>query len=316
MWDGSRKRVADEFGRTGRMPETFWGVLLWGSLAVFSSVNALADETAATDMSAVDSASASDAIPEVIVTAERRETSLEKTPVSVGVIGGVQVNEERYNQLSDLSSSVASLQVPAASTPSLSYLFIRGIGTVSPTYDGAVGIYVDDVYQARIINSGIFGLPDIEQIEVLRGPQGTLYGQNTSAGAIKIISKTPGDDVQAYAQASGGDYGQVDSRIYVSGPLIPGVLAAGLAISHVENHGFTYDADTDREVNATHTDQARAKLHLTPGIEGLSATLSFYVLGDRSDNAYESPLNVPHPDPRVTYENLNLQIHDDAFLTS
>jgi len=315
--DGSSMRVAGEFGRRARVRESFWGMLVSGSLALFSSAGALADETATTDMTPVDTTNASNSIPEVIVTAERRETSLETTPVSVGVISGAQVNEQQYNQLSDLSSAVASLQVPAASTPSLSYLFIRGIGTVSPTYDGAVGIYVDDVYQARIINSGIFGLPDIEQIEVLRGPQGTLYGQNTSAGGIKIISKTPGDEIQAYVQASGGDYGQVDARAYVSGPLIPSVLAAGVAVSHVENHGFTYDAYTDREVNATKTDQARVKFHLTPGIEGgLSATLSLYLLRDRSDNAYESPLNVPNPNPRTTYENLNLQIHDDAYLTA
>jgi iron complex outermembrane recepter protein len=335
---GSKKRVADAFGRVVRARDTLLGVgllfdvRLLGAVAlvsgaVLSPASVSAAEIATSDVvpmdaspvdaaPGVDAAGVADSIPEVIVTAERRATSLEKTPVSVGVIGGAQVNDEQYNQLSDLSSSVASLQVPAASTPSLAYLFIRGIGTVSPTYNGAVGIYVDDVYQARVINSGIFGLPDVEQIEVLRGPQGTLYGQNTSAGAIKIISKTPGDEVQAFVQAAAGDYGQVDSRAYVSGPLIPGVLAAGVAVSHIENHGFTYDADTNREVNATNTDQARVKLHLTPGIEGLSATLSLYVLRDRSDNAYESPLNVPDPNPRVTYENLNLQIHDDAFLTA
>jgi len=254
---------------------------------------------------------------EILVTAERRTTPLQTTPVSVGVIGGDAIQSQNLTAMRDLSSSVASLQVPSSSTPSLAYLFIRGIGTVSPTYNGAVGIYVDDVYQARIINSGVFGLPDVQQVEVLRGPQGTLYGQNTSAGAIKIISRTPNDETTGSFSTSAGNKKQFDARGYVSGPLIPGVLSASIAYAHEEVGGITYNATLDKKVNRVRTDQGRLKFHFTPsGDEGPDAVLSLYFLRDRSDNGTPSPLNVPNPDPRVTYENMDLGIHNNAFLGS
>ncbi|WBO21362.1 TonB-dependent receptor [Sphingomonas abietis] len=254
---------------------------------------------------------------EIVVTAERRTTPLQTTPLSVGVLSGKDIQEQKLVQLRDLSSSVAGLQVPAAATPSLSYLFIRGIGTISPTYSGAVGIYVDDVYQARVINSGIFGLPDIERIEVLRGPQGTLYGQNTSAGAIKIVSKTPGNDFTGSFSLAAGNLKQLDGSAYVSGPIVTDVLSASFAYAHDETGGFTENVTLGKKVNRVHTDQGRVKLHFTPaGDAGPDVNASFYFLRDRSDNAALSPLNVADPNPRVTYENLDLRIHNNNYLGS
>jgi iron complex outermembrane receptor protein len=254
---------------------------------------------------------------EIVVTAERRTTPLQKTPVSVGVIGGEELANQNQTLLRDLSNSVAGLQVPVATSPSLPYLFIRGIGTTSPTYSGAVGIYVDDVYQARIINSGVFGLPDVERIEVLRGPQGTLYGQNTSAGAIKIVSRTPDNTTTGSIAVAAGNYDQLNVNAYLSGPLVADRLYASIAYSHENVGGFVYNATLNKQVNRVHTDQGRIKLRFTPSGEGgTDITLSGYFLRDRSDNSASIPLNVPNPDPRTTYENMDLGIHNDAYLAS
>jgi iron complex outermembrane receptor protein len=283
-----------------------------------------AEDAAAADVAAAD-AVAYDAAgdrrlddgADIIVTAERRATPLQRTPVSVGVIGGDAIQDQKQTLLRDLSNSVAGLQVPVPTTPSLSYLFIRGIGTTSPTYNGAVGIYVDDVYQARIINSGVFGLPDVERIEVLRGPQGTLYGQNTSAGAIKIVSKTPDNDFTGSVSIAAGNHRQLNGNVYVSGPVVQDRLYASLAYAHENIGGFVYNATLDKKVNRVHTDQGRVKLRFTPSGEGgTDIVLSGYFLRDRSDNSALIPLNVPNPDPRVTYENMDLGYHNDAYLAS
>lgn len=253
---------------------------------------------------------------EVIVTAERRSTRLQSTPLSVGVVGGRELQEQNLSLLRDLSGSVASLQVPASKTPSLSYLFVRGIGTTSPTYNGAVGIYVDDVYQARVINSGVFGLPDVERIEVLRGPQGTLYGQNTSAGAIRIISRTPGDYWTGSVSLAAGNHNQRNVSLYAGGPLSERV-SASVAVAHEHVGGTTWNATLNKHVDAVRTTQGRVKLHYRPVSErGPTATLSVYFLNDQSDNGSSIPLNVPNPDPRVTYENLDLRIDNKNLLAS
>jgi len=306
---GSTSRVS--FGRRTR------AALMAGVIATLGiTATAAAAEAAEAEAGAEAAAQISDAQGDIVVTAERRSTSLQKTPLSVGVVGADQLQGQNVAMLRDLAGSVASLQSPPMFSPTMSYLFIRGIGTSSPTYNGAVGVYIDDVYQARVINSGAFNLPDVEQVEVLRGPQGTLYGQNTSGGAIKLITRKPGDETRGSFSAAIGDYGQFEASGYLSGPIVPGVLAASLAYSHSETGGYTYNATLDKKVNAIRTDQGRFKLRFTPDGSDFEADLSVYFLRDRSDNNSYTPLNVPNPDPRVTFENLDLEIHNNAFLVS
>lgn len=253
----------------------------------------------------------------IFVTATRQRTDPQKTPVSIGVLNATQLRQRDLRTISSLSSSVAGLQVPSPYGSNLPYVFIRGLGTTIPTYSSAVGVYVDDVYQSRTINGGAFGLADVERIEVLRGPQGTLYGQNTSAGAIKIVSRTPGNKTTGYLGISGGTYGQLNADAYVSGPIIKDVLSASLAYAHNENGGYTYDPTLHKEVNRTLSDQGRVKVHFTPLKDhGPDFLLSVYYLGDRSDNMVPSPRGVPGANPRVTYDNVDPRYHNAALSAS
>ena len=121
-------------------------------------------------------------------------------------------------------------------------IFIRGIGQPDAlqTFDPAVGVYVDDVYLSRIRGNQL-DLLDLERIEVLRGPQGTLYGKNTIGGAIKFVSRKPGQDFRATGSIALGSYDQFDLKGAASGP-ITDTLALGFAVMRSKRDGFVEDS--------------------------------------------------------------------------
>jgi iron complex outermembrane receptor protein len=127
------------------------------------------------------------AIEEVVVTSERRSTKLQKTPVAVTSLDATKLAQNGGHLVGDLAGEIPNVEVPRGGlTPTTETFFIRGIGTSDPIQDPAVGLYVDDVYIPRpLSNGGLFDLPDTARVEVLRGPQGTLYGRSTDAGAVR-----------------------------------------------------------------------------------------------------------------------------------
>ncbi len=240
-------------------------------------------------------------VQEVTVTAERADTILRKTPVSVGVVGEGEIQSRGMTQLRDLVGVVAGVVVPNGDANQPQAVGIRGVGVSNPAMSQAVGIYIDDVPLVRGYATGRWDLPDIERIEVLRGPQGTLYGENTTAGAVKYVSIDPSRDAAAWASAALGDYGQREVRGYARGGLGDGPLSASLAFSRRTNDGFGYDATTGQRVNKLDATQFRAKLGLAADAK-TSAVLSVDGLLDRSDtNTVDYPLNAPDAAPRVTF---------------
>jgi len=128
---------------------------------------------------------------DIVVTATRKETKLQQTPVAVSVIGTAFRSEQNVVTLRDLAGQIPGFYTaPAGITPLTNTFFIRGIGNSDPIFDPTVGVYIDDVYLARAIN-GMSDLTDIERVEVLRGPQGTLFGANSSGGAIRYVTRAP-----------------------------------------------------------------------------------------------------------------------------
>ncbi|MCD9033305.1 TonB-dependent receptor [Luteimonas sp. Y-2-2-4F] len=245
-------------------------------------------------------------LDQVVVTAERRATDLQKTPLAVGVIGGERLDRDSVRSLTDIRpGTVAGLDFPNQAGPNMGYRAIRGIGTGAPTTNAAVALYADDVFLPRIINGGIFGLPDVERIEVLRGPQGTLYGQSSSAGAIRIISITPDDAARAWASAGFGSHGTLELKGLVSGAIRPGLLYGSFAYAQRENDGTVWNATLGKDVNRVDTRQARAKFRLTPN-DATEITLSIDVLDDATDNYAWTRANAEGWEPRVTYENKEL----------
>ncbi len=229
-------------------------------------------------------------LKDVVVTATRHATKLQKTPVAVTVVTGKDLAEQNATTTRSLAGKTPGVLIARGGiTPLTEIFFIRGIGNSDPIFDPNVGQYVDDVYLPRAIN-GLGDLTDIQRIEVLRGPQGTLFGDNSDAGAIRYLTKDPTDVTAANFDISGGSYGTLDAHAYVAGPLVPGKLDGSIAYAHDQNNGYTYDPTIGKHVNNQYTDGARAKLLATISPD-LTVLFEADGLLDRSDTGYYSPIH-------------------------
>src|SRR5690606_19446566 len=150
------------------------------------------------------------------ITAEKRETILQKTPVSVSVLNAQKVEDYRLWSLSDLSAVVPNLFIPNGGSD-FPFYSIRGM--YSNSIDQSVAVYIDGVMQYDA-ESTMRNLYDIERMEVLRGPQGTLYGRNAMAGVINIITKKPGNVTSGYADISFANYGTQRYTAGIKTPLV------------------------------------------------------------------------------------------------
>ena len=189
---------------------------LAGASSAWAEVSAEADASAAAD-------DGSYGLSEVVVTAQRSESNLQKTPISISVLNGQDLENRHVQSLVDLVTGGApGLRItPYASRPFNLILNIRGVGvmidTNQPARDPGVGVYIDGVYLGRPqgLNSALF---DVERIEVLKGPQGTLFGRNTEGGALNITSKKPTGEFHLDAIAGAGSYGAHSSEIHLDLP--------------------------------------------------------------------------------------------------
>lgn len=192
-----------------------------------------------------------DNVDEIVVTARRRSESAQSIPLAISVVGGDHIDNTGAFNVGRLQQLTPTLQY-YSSNPRNTAVNIRGIGApFGLTNDGieqGVGIYVDDVYYARIA-SATFDFLDVAQIEVLRGPQGTLYGKNTTAGAINITTRQPTFDFEARAEVSVGNLDFKQAKIAISGPLSEN-LAARLAISSTNRRGTIYNVTSDRWIQS------------------------------------------------------------------
>ena len=215
--------------------------LLPGTLAfaLLGFGSAGADTAAAQDEPASDSRPA---IEEVIVTAQKREESLQDTPVAVTAFTATALEDRGFEDISEIAGFTPNLVFdttsPISGLSSGAIVFIRGIGNsdFSLTTDPGVGIYVDGVYMSRSAG-GVLDVLDIERIEVLRGPQGTLFGRNTMGGAVNITARKPGNRFGGRLSVTGGNFDRHDLRASVDLP-IADRLRATLAVSRKNRDGF------------------------------------------------------------------------------
>jgi iron complex outermembrane receptor protein len=211
---------------------------------------------------------------EVVVTARRRSESVQKVPIAVSVIGEAALSETGTYNVSRLTQIQPSLQF-YSTNPRNSAANIRGLGApFGLTNDGieqGVGIYVDQVYNARIA-AATFDFTDTQRIEVLRGPQGTLYGKNTTAGAINVTSRPPSFEPEGRAEVSVGNLEFFQGKASVSGPLAGDRLAVRLSASVTSRRGTIYNVRTDRYQNAQDNQSIRGQL-LWRAAEGVDLTL-------------------------------------------
>jgi outer membrane receptor protein involved in Fe transport len=159
--------------------------------------------------------------PDVItVTAQKREQTLQETPVSVAVVTDTAIEQSQIRDAADLSTLVPSLRVAEFAASSNTQFTLRGIGTSSfnPGLEPSVGVFVDGVYRPRA-GAAINDLLSIERVEVIRGPQSTLFGRNTPAGVVSFITKEPEFELGADAELTIGNYGQLVAKGTITGPL-------------------------------------------------------------------------------------------------
>ncbi|MEA5667444.1 TonB-dependent receptor [Stenotrophomonas sp. ATCM1_4] len=213
-------------------------------------------------------------LDEVTVTARRRSESIQDVPVAVSAFGEEQIKDLQASTVEGLQGAVPNMNIAQGRGSANSVnVFIRGIGQPDAlqTFDPGVGMYVDDVYYSRI-NGALFSLFDIQQLEVLRGPQGTLYGKNSTGGAIKLTTKNPFDNEGGAVEVTAGDYGRLEGRFYVSGQLSD-TVAGSIAGAKITNDGYVKDADTGKRYNDDDTEALRLKLAFKP-TDNFSAVLS------------------------------------------
>ena len=180
-------------------------------------------------------------VGDVVVTARRREEKSQDVPIAINAFAGKQLEATRTFNLRDLQQLTPSLVV-TVTNPRNTSINIRGLGNNVAVYnDGlepAVGVYLDGVYLARP-GQTVFDLADLDHMEVLRGPQGTLFGKNTSAGAVVIATKAPTFKPEFGGDVSYGKYDYTQLHAYASGPLIGDVLAGRLFVSKTDHDGYT-----------------------------------------------------------------------------
>jgi len=202
----------------------------------------------------------------IVVTARKREENLQKVPVAVTVTSGAVLEDTGAADISVLQDYVPNLTVYAGRNQSTTLTaFMRGIGQADPLWgvDPGVGLYLDDVYVARP-QGALLDVFDVERVEVLRGPQGTLYGKNTIGGAIKYVSRPPTDNLEAKLSLTGGSYGTQNVRALVSGPLVEGKLRGKVAFTSLQRDGYGENLFTGRDVSDKDTTAFRVALDWLP----------------------------------------------------
>lgn len=188
----------------------------------------------------------------VTVTARKREETLQEVPVAVTAFTADSLDRLNVEDLSDLDAQVPNLTIYAArGSSSTITAYIRGVGQSDPLWgvDPGVGIYMDDVYIARP-QGALLDVLDVDRIEVLRGPQGTLYGKNTIGGAIKYISRGLPTSFDGFASVTVGNYNQLDVKAAIGGPIGgDDALRGRIAVASLNRDGFGKNVVTGAEVS-------------------------------------------------------------------
>lgn len=176
---------------------------------------------------------------DIVVTARRREESLQDVPVAVTALGEQALQNMQAANLGDIQASVPNLSLHVGDAQN-AVVYIRGVGQIDSLAfaDPGVGIYVDDVYLGRA-QGAFLDVYDVARIEVLRGPQGTLYGRNTIGGAVKFVSAPLVNRTEGKAEVSIGDYGLFSAKASLNAPIVDDKLIVKAAFARTRRHGFS-----------------------------------------------------------------------------
>ena len=203
-------------------------------------------------------------LEEITVTATKRQQTLQEVPVAVSVIGGETIDNAQMRDVFDLQSSVPSLRVWSLQSAGNTTFAIRGFGNGANNVgiEPAVGIFIDGVYRSRSA-AAISDLPNVERIEVLRGPQSTLFGKNASAGVISVITALPADELSGSIEARAGNYNSLILKGEVSIPLSENT-GVGISAGTNTSDGYFDNLATGNEIGERDRFNLRAQLATSP----------------------------------------------------
>ena len=255
----------------------------------------------------------SNALEQVLVTSRRRVEQIQDIPIPVSIVRSATIEDAGAFNVTRLKEVVPSVQL-YSSNPRNTTLNIRGLGsTYGLTNDGidpGVGFYLDGVYLARPAATALDFI-DVEQIEVLRGPQGTLFGKNTTSGAFNITSRLPEFTPQGNFELSYGNYGYIQAKASLTGPIVKDKLAARMSFSGTQRNGTLYNVYTDRNINDINNLGFRGQLLFTP-TEDLKISLAGDVTAQRPDGYGWAVAGVVETQ-RSDYRQFNAIIEDLGY---
>ncbi len=270
------------------------------TIPIFSTMLLLA--TAADVIAQEDS---SYVLEEVVVTAQKREQNLQEIPVSVTAISGQDLEVHQINNMQDIRSLVPNLYVEEGlSGRTTVKMHMRGIGVSNQnfSFDAPIGIYMDGVYYARATGA-LVDLFDIERVEMLRGPQGTLYGRNNSVGALRIETKKASlTDFDAKADFTVGSKDQRNLRLALGAPLIEDKLGVRFAFNTRNNDGWQRDMNTGEPAKEDDLSAGRIQLRYIPN-DQLEVILRGDYMADRGTGTAASNFLVDPDDDIYTFES-------------
>ena len=260
-------------------------------------------------------------LEEITVTARRREESLQEAPISVTALTGDALRELGVTDLRGIANATPNMEFSYAGNGSgggnFAQVFLRGVGQPDfiITKDPGVGIYVDGVYLARAPGS-VLELLDVERIEVLRGPQGTLFGKNTIGGAVSVITKKPSGELGGVAEVTLGSFDRQDLSGSVEFPIVEGKLAARVSamsrssdgfyerLAYSEGNASEFGADIkNTEAGGIDRQSGRATFLFTP-TESLEITLQGDVTKERQDPVEYQAVALTRPANIELYERV------------
>ncbi|MFA4891918.1 TonB-dependent receptor [Brevundimonas sp.] len=225
----------------------------WSALSTFAMAQDAAPQEGASSLD------------DVVVTARRREESLQDVPVAVTAVSAETLANRGSADITELARSTPSLTLNSARGSNSTLIsFIRGVGQQDPLwgFDPGVGLYIDDVYVARP-QAAVLDIFDVERIEVLRGPQGTLYGRNTIGGAIKYVTRRIGDEPLISMRGSYGSYDQFDAVASIAGPVTEN-FGVSASVARYLRDGFGTNRNTGTEHYNKDVTAARISAEWTP----------------------------------------------------
>jgi len=257
------------------------------------------------------------ALEEVVVTAEKRTENIQNVPFSVSALTGASLERFQYQNLKDLNGTIPNVVFTQITNVSLDLApSIRGIGSTNnpDPYTGTeVAVVIDGVVQGtRLL--GLSDQFDIERIEVLRGPQGTLFGADTLGGVVNVVTRAPTGELGVYGNLTAGNYSQLNGAVAFNFPIVPGILAGKVSLSQRERDGFYTNLEDGRNLMWQNSTKGRAYLLFTPDED---LRLMFTYGKDRIRNGADVAANVSSPGelfyrPGITTPDVRFQLYSNA----